>query len=189
MRKIRSESIVRVAIFALAFAASMAAFQNCSKVDMRSDGAAALNSGNGEGYSGKPTHYVYKDPLNPCAADASGVPLSNADLFDDGQLKLVRQNCADVAPRALAASEYAISGDGRAISFAGATFAPAASDAGPSLFAPRCPAGRALIANAVPANLFADSQNLLGLAWFRHLGIGVSLEGSIAGLPFFSIAR
>jgi hypothetical protein len=151
-----------------------------------------LESGNGEGYSGKLTRYEYRDTQRPCREKSRlNQPLPNAQInsYSEGGTYLVRKECTDVSPEALNRDEVALTPVGD-ITYSGLIFKETPLPGEFDILAAQCgPVGLSPRVSPVRQNLIAESQNLLSLRHLRHPGIGVNSLGTLAGLPVFQISR
>ena len=168
-------------------------FQNCSGVaSFTSAKTEKASGGNGDGYQGKPTIYDYYSLIAPCTeVGASGAPLPNEEFFVYSSLKAkkVRSSCQDISPQPVTESEITFSSDRSTLTYNQNTFTrrPPTSDF--AVVAAGCPAGMTTIPGAVRTNIFLDSQDLNGPSWSYHPGVASLLDGTIAGLPRYSVYR
>ena len=167
-------------------------FQNCSQANFLGGTSAQMSPGNGNGdfYGGKPTLYSHYETTACSQTGRDGKALPNGQILNDapGSFKLVRDNCADVAPSAIATGEIQI--DSGNLVYGGRSFSadPAKEDF--SVLAANCPTGRTLKASPVRTNLIPNAQDLTNTAtWWNHDGITSSLEAAIAGHPAYAITR
>lgn len=167
------------------------AFQACSGISFhRPDSQILKSEGNGDGYTGKPSPYNYKDPLAMCLEKgANGEPLPNAQIFvfPSGGVQLVRENCADIPPRPLLASEYSFDASGN-IMYQNQVYQLTPIQTGFEIVAAACPAGRTLLPNPDRRSLIGAPVDLQSSAW-AHQGLTVSLLGSLASLPLYQVQR
>ena len=101
------KQISKAVLSILAATLLVVSFQNCQHhkdAGGTETGAGSLQSGNGDGYKGKPDSYGYSDPGNACPdKDSAGHPLPNKqiDYFNlsvPPTAVLVRDNCQNLTP-------------------------------------------------------------------------------------------
>jgi hypothetical protein len=150
---------------------------------------AAMNSGNGGSYGGKPGTWVKHDPSNSCEVATDGNALPNEQInIDASKAELVRSNCQDLTPpQLLSAADIQTSANG--ITYQGKEFLYQAPPAEFQIVAASCPASLKPIAGASRVNLLNSSQTLLAPDWTIMAGVTSMLEGTIAGLDGFRITR
>lgn len=172
-------------------------FQNCSKTTEFSDDRPsgqllnAAGNGNGDAYGGKPIIFRHFDLNQPCAdTNVTGQPLPNAEIFlyqGSSGGHLVRKECRDIAPVALAGTDVSVQPDSTvrygAMSFQ--SHVPADFE----VMAALCPAGRAPLASPVRQNMMISGLNLLDTANWGSDGVQLALDGTIAGLPAYRVTR
>jgi hypothetical protein len=145
---------------------------------------------NGEGYSGKPSPYDFRNPNLPCLEKgANGAPLPNSQIFifPTGPAQLVRENCTDITPRSLDPRDYTIASNGNVI-YQNQTFASNLNQGPFDVVAASCPAGKTMLANPVRSSLVFDPLNLQSSVW-ENGGLTVSWEGTLASLPVYKVER
>jgi hypothetical protein len=162
-------------------------FQNCSSPNHFSGGLKS--SGNGDGYGGMVHRFYYYDPITPCRqTDLAGHPLPNSAVFGDDSFHLVRSDCHDIPAQPLSSNEYQIDPANGSLAYQNQKYSPDLS-AGLRVAESACPTGHNVIAGSTRTNLFADSQELLSSAWYRHPGLTPALSGSALGIPLYSLSR
>jgi hypothetical protein len=162
-------------------------FQNCSLVDFA--GRSSSSGGNGESYTGKPTYYDYKNASQPCSQTSrTGQPFPNRQIFlQNGVFTLVRDACADVTPRALAAGEFTFDFVTDTLVYQGQTFNPRADLTDFNVVPLICPVGRT-VNNTNPPNIYQQPLELSSAPWMNtHPQIPAALDGSIEALPRFRV--
>jgi hypothetical protein len=171
-------------------------YQNCSRSKFSSDATATQYSGNGDAYEGKLTRYSHFD--NKCTElGKNGQPLPDRMIYVLGdypkiKAQLVRENCLDKnVPVDLNISQIQFSGpDGTGdVVYQGVNYQMLAPSGDFDVVAASCPAGRAPLSSPKRVNMLLASQNLTDPAWDPVDGIGVALNGSLAGLPRYQILR
>jgi len=189
----------RLGAIAIAFGLLIPGFQNCSQP--ASSGYSSPKpqlSGNGDGYSGKTDLFRRYDPQMPCPqVGRDGKSLPNEQIFYQmttlGGLKepyVVRENCADIAPKPAPEAKPDITGN---LVFQGRTLAGYQRNNDFQVLAAQCPAGKTPIPNAARTNLIVNSQDWteqpVYQGWMWHSGMAALLNGSIMSLPAYQIVR
>ncbi len=177
-------------------------FQNCSNANFTGSKPRTQNSGNGEGYSGKPDQFRYYDPSGPCSEiDRTGKPLPNEEILFQAKASaegryphLVRERCLDIAPVEINYSDLEFQpASNTTFKYQGKSFSALNPPADFDLVANPCPAGTSPIPGALRANMIVSAQDwrlkLSAQGWLDHLGISVSLNGSINSLPSYLVSR
>lgn len=192
-KKIR---IWRTSILLVSAVATLSAFQNCSSNTFSNQGATensvtSTSPGTGDSYDGKPLVFNHYDPSAPCAlADVAGKPLPNDTLFlyASGNGQLVREGCRDIGSTQIAASDLSKRPDG-SLEYRGQAYTPVA----PTTMALRralCPAGATEIPGATRVNAMSSPLDFTNVDdWGTFDGVSIRLDGVLAGLPAFRIAR
>lgn len=186
----------------LIFAITLFGFTNCDRVNFstlnsppqqNSNSSAASNtdSGNGDGYGGKPTIFDYSDNQNPCKElSTRGRPLPNSQIFKySNKASLTRKECQDITPISIATSDVTMQLDG-SLNYSGQSFLPSALNEF-DLKVPNCPSGMMFKPVVQHNNLLYSPLDLTdSSAWdTMQNSIAANLFGSFGGLPMFRVSR
>ncbi len=169
----------------------MLPFQNCTKTnttDIQKNSSATRASGTGDGYGGM-TVYSYRALNSPCSdIGTDGQPFPNAQiLVDKRAAQLVRDNCNDLPPAAISATDFQVFSNGT-LAYKGTSFKAQPLNEF-EVAASACPTGRTPLAGITRQNLFAMPLNLAADPWGTVGGVSTVLDGVIAGLPSYRVTR
>ncbi|MBC7464411.1 MAG: hypothetical protein H7256_00325 [Bdellovibrio sp.] len=170
-------------------------FQSCGldrsgNFSQTNNAVSSVESGNGDGYTGKPTPYDFRNLTQACVENgANGKPLPNEQIFifPSGVAQLVRQNCMDISPILLDSSQYSVVASGSLI-YKNRTFVTNLSATAFDVVAASCPVGKTLLANPNRTSLVNSPIDLLSIDWARDQ-LQVKLQGSLASLPVYKVER
>lgn len=201
--KIQRLKLALAVRLSLVFAALLLSFQNCGHpVGFQGNSSETQYSGNGSGYSGKPDQFRHFDTNQPCTqVDRNGKPLPKEEIFfqpaTSGTSKipfLVREQCQDIAPQMVSSVDLIFSPTADyEFTYKNKLFSSQNPPGDFDVVASRCPAGTSPRNGAVRTNLIVSAQDwsrqVSAQGWSQHLGIGVSLNGSLNSLPSYLIVR
>lgn len=168
----------------------IATFQNCARLPFFSgseEPSPLAQRGNGDSYDGKPTYFLPVEPGNPCnRLAASGKPFPSRQIFFmNGTYSLVRNQCRDIDPIPLMASEFSYNSSTDTLTYQGQAFRVQADLSEFNQAPIVCSGGR----QPVGPNIFETPMDLSGPEWrIMHPEIPAVLAGSLSALPLFSIA-
>lgn len=169
-------------------------FQSCGNVlDFGSkETSSQAPRGNGDFYTGKTDMYAYFDANTPCAnVGNQGRPFPNRQIQyypDLGAAFLVRENCKDLEPLQLGASDYRYDAGANTIAYQGQIYNLQTDPEEWNKIPLACPVGMSPT-GAMATNAFNSPMQITAPGWSMNPGIQSYLFGSLEALPRYRVQR